>query len=156
MDSTLNVLFVCLGNICRSPLAEGVFRHRVQRSGLEDRFHVDSCGTSAYHVGEPPDPGSVSVAGDHGIDLSAQRSRQLRPDDLRKFHYVICMDASNVRNTRRVGDGPIRMLREWDPDGPGGVPDPWGGGLGGFEQVFAIVDRSCAALLDDIRAQHGL
>jgi protein-tyrosine phosphatase len=152
----VGVLFVCLGNICRSPLAEGVFRHRVAEAGLDADFRIDSCGTSGYHVGEPPDPGSVQVAGRRGIDLSDQRSRKLVASDLSSFDYVVCMDASNVRNTRRLGDGPIQQLREDDPQGPGPVPDPWGGGLNGFEEVFAIVDRSCEALLARICDERGL
>lgn len=152
----VGVLFVCLGNICRSPLAEGVFRYRVADAGLEDAFLIDSCGTSGYHVGEPPDPGSIQVAGRRGIDLGEQRSRQLSPSDLRAFDYVVCMDASNVRNTRRLGAGPIGQLRDDDPLGPGPVPDPWGGGLSGFEEVFSIVDRSCEALLTRICQERCL
>ncbi len=152
----MKVLFVCLGNICRSPLAEGVFRHLVDQQGLSSRFTIDSCGTSGYHVGEPPDPGSVRVAAAHGIDLSAQRSRRLTAGDLSDFDLIVCMDGSNVRNAHRLGSGPIRRLRDWDPDGPGDVPDPWGGGLGGFEQVYSIVHRSCAALLEELLRESGL
>ena len=152
----MRILFVCLGNICRSPLAEGVFRHLVEQEGLSERFFIDSCGTSGYHAGDPPDPGSVRVAAAHGIDLSGQRSRRLLASDLQSFDRVVCMDASNLRNARLLGTGRIDRLRDWDPEGQGDVPDPWGGGFDGFEQVYRIIHRCCEALLEELRREGDL
>lgn len=158
MPQEIGVLFICLGNICRSPLAHGVFQDRVDRAGLSHRFVIDSCGTNSYHQGEPPDPGSVRVARAHGLDVSGQRSRPLVRADLTRFEHLICMDASNRRTVERVGGDPaVRLLREWDVQGVGdAVPDPWGGGFDGFEHVYQIVDRCCDRLLDDLINRHGL
>lgn len=162
----ISVIFVCLGNICRSPLAEGVFRAQVEAAGLRHRFRIDSAGTSAYHVGEPPDPGSVRVAREHGIDLSAQRARQFVEEDLGDFDYVIAMDPSNKINIERLRQrsatplaGQLWLMRNFEEssDGSGedrGVPDPWGGGAHGFEAVYDLVDRSCRHLLAHIRSQE--
>lgn len=158
MSQEIGVLFICLGNICRSPLAHGVFEDRVARAGLSARFRIDSCGTSDHHQGEPPDPGSVRVARAHGLDVSGQRSRPLVRRDLARFEHLICMDQSNRRSVLRLGgDQPVRLLREWDVHDVGGaVPDPWGGGFDGFEHVYQIVDRCCDRLLADLIARHGL
>ncbi|MCB9761079.1 MAG: low molecular weight phosphotyrosine protein phosphatase [Alphaproteobacteria bacterium] len=153
----VSVLFICLGNICRSPLAEGVFAALVEAEGLP--IQVDSCGTSRYHVGESPDPGSVRVALAHGVDIRHQRARQLLPPDVERFDYLICMDRSNERHVRAVaGDKRVWRLREFEPQ-PGGapdVPDPWGGGADGFAEVYRIVDRCCRRLLSQIVEDHGL
>lgn len=167
MASPVKVLFVCLGNICRSPLAEGVFRAKVIEAGLEDHIHVDSSGTSSYHAGDPPDPGSVRVARRAGIDISAQRSRQFVAEDLTRFDLIIAMDGSNRRNILRMVDdietvrGRLWLMRnfEHEHDGSGhdeGVPDPWGGGARGFEQVYDIIDRASDRLLRFVRDTHGL
>lgn len=148
---TTSVLFVCLGNICRSPLAEGVFLHQVQGRGLNDRFRADSAGTSAYHVGETPDPRSIEVAARHGIRLPS-KARKVRAGDFEAFDVIVPMDTANRRDLLARCPDPlaekVRLLREFDPDGPGDVPDPYYGGPGGFDTVFAMVDRSCARLLD--------
>ena len=152
-DVRLRVLFVCMGNICRSPLAESVFRHLVRERGVEDRFEIDSAGTSGYHAGDPPDPRSVATARARGIEV-AGCSRPLDGRDLHEFHYLIVMDAENrafVDRLRAVGGGAARVhrLREWDPAGGSlDVPDPYYGGGRGFEEVQDIVERSCAALLE--------
>ena len=153
--SKTSVLFVCLGNICRSPLAEGVFRNLVQEPGLEGDFEIDSAGTGAWHVGEPPDRRSASVAAAHGIELDGT-ARQLEAEDLRDFDYVIAMDRDNLRAIERTrdrasGDAAVHLLREFDPRGGEEVPDPYYGGPGGFENVFQMVRRSCQALLDHLR-----
>jgi protein-tyrosine phosphatase len=146
---TTSVLFVCLGNICRSPLAEGIFRSVVERADLSDRFDIDSAGTGSWHVGNPPHPGSIAVAHAHGVDISDQRSRQLRPSDLERFDWIVAMDQSNMRNIRRLtpeGDG-AQLLRLLDgvPDGPDDVPDPYY--EGGFDRVYDLVEAGCRALL---------
>ncbi|MCB9742202.1 MAG: low molecular weight phosphotyrosine protein phosphatase [Alphaproteobacteria bacterium] len=155
----VSVLFICLGNICRSPLAEGVFRAAVAREGLSERFVIDSCGTSAYHAGEPPDPGSVRIARERGLDISGQRSRPLAPEDAERFDYLVCMDASNRRNVLRVApEEKVFLMRDFEPGGPStqGVPDPWGGGADGFAEVYEIVARCSSGLLRQIRDDQRL
>jgi protein-tyrosine phosphatase len=158
----IKVLFVCLGNICRSPLAEAVFRHRVRAAGLEDRFEIDSAGTSDYHEGEPPDRRAAAVARRHGIELTG-RSRPITASDLRRFDYIVVMDAQNLRDVRRLAERvrpepEIRRLREFDAESAGDldVPDPYYGGEQGFETVQRIVERSCDGLLAHIRSERSL
>jgi len=155
------ILFVCLGNICRSPLAEGVFRHLVLERGLAGRFQIDSAGTSSYHEGEPPDARSTAVARTRGIVLTG-RARQLVPADFERFDYVITMDSeiqeSVERMRKKSHDGAVvKLLREYDPEARGDydVPDPYYGGPRGFEQVHDMVERSCAHLLDTIVSERG-
>lgn len=156
-----SVLFVCLGNICRSPLAEGVLVHLLEEQGLEDRVHVDSAGTGAWHAGEGPDPRSVDVARRNGVKLRGQ-ARQVRPGDFSRFTHVVAMDLENLRNLEALrkaagGGARLSLLREWDPEGGSGaeVPDPYYGGPGGFDQVFAMVERSCRALLEELKEEGG-
>lgn len=160
-DSTASnqtsVLFVCLGNICRSPLAEGVFRHMVDAAGLSERFDIDSAGTGAWHVGERPDARAAMVAEQHGVSLEC-RARQLTEGDLQRFDYVIAMDRDNLENIRRMAgatgsEAEVLLLRDFDPEGEGDeVPDPYYGGASGFETVYEMVQRSCANLLERLRA----
>ncbi len=151
----IRILFVCLGNICRSPLAEAVFRHKVRERGVENRFEIDSAGTSAYHLGCPPDSRSARVARGRGIEMTGT-ARQLTAQDLRRFDYVIAMDTENLAEVERLrsrvgGSARVHRLREWDPQPDGlDVPDPYYGGARGFEDVHDIVDRSCEALLDHL------
>lgn len=160
-DEPIRVLFICLGNICRSPLAEAIFRHEVETRGLADRFRIDSAGTSNYHVGSPPDERSAEVARARGIRMGGT-SRPVVAADLREFNYLIAMDAANLRELRRLqaetgGDARIHRLREWDPQGGDhDVPDPYFGGPKGFENVHDVIARSCAALADHIVADHEL
>jgi protein-tyrosine phosphatase len=159
MPLPTRVLFVCLGNICRSPLAEAVFRHKVRERGVEDEFEIDSAGTSGYHNGAPPDRRSSETARRRGVELAGQ-SRQLSAADLRRFDYVIAMDRENLHEIRSLeaaagGSARIHRLREWDPERSGpDVPDPYYGGPGGFDEVHDIVDRSCDALLDHVLAER--
>lgn len=157
-NGRISILFVCLGNICRSPLAESVFRHLVRERGIEDRFVIDSAGTSGYHAGDPPDARSVQTARSRGIEVTGT-SRQITPADLQHYDYVIAMDGENLRNIEELpgagDDVRIHLLREWDPEAPGAdVPDPYYGGPRGFEQVQDIVERSCEALLESLLADH--
>lgn len=148
------ILFVCLGNICRSPLAEGIFRHLATEAGLDGRFEVDSAGTGAWHVGEPPDRRSLGVARKNGVTLEG-RARQVEPEDFAAFDLLVAMDRDNLRQLEalrdRVGGGtPIRLLREFDPEAGGDleVPDPYYGGPDGFDRVYEMVHRSCMTLLE--------
>lgn len=150
------ILFVCLGNICRSPLAAGVFRHLADASGADGLFRVDSAGTGAWHVGEPPDPRSRRVARKHGIELDG-RARQVTPDDLSDFDVVVAMDRDNLarlETLRDARDAPaqLHLLREFDPDAEDDleVPDPYYGGRDGFDHVYTIIERSCRALLEEL------
>jgi len=161
MSQKISVLFVCLGNICRSPLAEGVFRHILDEGGVTDRFRVDSAGTGSWHVGESPDHRSVRSAATHGVALTGH-SRQVQPEDFRTFDFIVAMDQSNLSHLQQYRDGvggeaALFLLREFDPEGgPGAeVPDPYYGGPNGFEEVYDMVDRSCRELLTHILEERG-
>lgn len=154
MAGKTRILFVCLGNIVRSPLAENMFRLLVEQSGVAGKYDLDSAGTSSYHIGEPPDERMRRVAAGKGLQVVG-RSRQLIPQDLDRFDLIIAMDSSNYNHLMRLSadDGQaskIHMMREWDPQGDpdAGVPDPWYGGMDGFERTFEIVERSCRGLFD--------
>lgn len=157
----IRVLFVCLGNICRSPLAEAVFRHLVGERRWTDRFEIDSAGTSGWHRGAPPDWRSAEVARRRGIEL-AGASRKVTAADLRRFDYVIAMDAENRAALDELraasgGTAEVRQLREFEPGaGSLDVPDPYYGGPRGFEDVHEIVERACAGLLAHIAAERGV
>ncbi len=153
------VLFVCLGNICRSPLAEGVFAHLAAQRGMADRFAVDSAGTAGYHVGEGVDRRSRAVAAAHGIRLEGA-ARQVSAADVDRPGVVVAMDASNLRFLKGLASkrsrAEIVLMRDYDAVEPGaGVPDPYYGGPGGFEEVYEIIERSCRALLDELAKRTG-
>jgi protein-tyrosine phosphatase len=152
------ILFVCLGNIVRSPLAENMFRHLAEQEGLGDKYEVDSAGTSAYHVGESPDPRMRRVAAGRGFEYTG-RARQVSRSDLEDFDLVIPMDSSNrdalLELTRNQGqEDKLYLMRQFDPQGgpEAPVPDPYYGGIDGFENVFNIVQRSCQGLLDALES----
>jgi protein-tyrosine phosphatase len=148
-------LFVCLGNICRSPLAEGVMRHKVRQAGQMDRFSLDSAGTGAWHVGNPADRRSVSVGAIHGVDLSDLRARQVSVEDFYRFDLILAMDVSNLSDLRSMqpGDGvaELALYRSYCDDGEQDVPDPYYGGDRGFEDVYQMINRASDVLL----AKHG-
>lgn len=155
----IKVIFVCLGNICRSPLAEGVFRELVREKGWDPQFVIDSAGTASYHIGKSPDPGSRRVALRHGFSIEDLRARQFTHQDLDQWDYVIAMDASNRNNIKKLGElgGELWLMRDFDPLEKGGnVPDPWSLGDEAFMESYQIIQRSCKALLDYIEAKHGL
>lgn len=162
MSEPVRVLFVCLGNICRSPLAEGVLRHRVECAGLSEWIHIDSAGTGAWHVGEPPDRRMSETAGRHGVSLAGQTARQFKAEDLAAFNHVFVMDKNNLNDVLYLDvdesfEFKVRLFREFDPE-PGDfqVPDPYYGGPEGFENVFAMVDRTCNLMLHRLVEEHGL
>lgn len=149
------IVFVCLGNICRSPTAEGVFQHLVNERGLERFFYVDSAGTSAYHIGERANSKSRKTAEKHGMKLKS-RARRFETRDLEEFDLILAMDTENLHNIVALDKGDqfsdkIKMMRDFDPNpGDGNVPDPYYGGMDGFEMVFEVVLRSCENLLDEL------
>jgi protein-tyrosine phosphatase len=152
------VLFVCLGNICRSPTAEGVMRALVRDAGLQERIALDSAGTGAWHVGDSPDARATEAARRRGIALEGA-ARQVRPRDFEEFDVILAMDRSNLRSLQRMAPdeharAKVRLLREWDPSANGDldVPDPYYGGPGGFEEVLDLVQAACTALLEELRA----
>ncbi|MBC8332037.1 MAG: low molecular weight phosphotyrosine protein phosphatase [Anaerolineae bacterium] len=154
MSDSTHICFVCLGNIVRSPLAESMFRHLAEQAGLGHKYEVDSAGTSGWHVGEEPDRRMRRVAAEHGFRYTG-RSRQVTKRDFLEFDWIIAMDASNHADLSRLADSEaarlkIRLMREFDPQGSPNdpVPDPYYGGIDGFEEVFQIVERSCLGLLD--------
>lgn len=155
----IRVLFVCMGNICRSPTAQGVFTSLVRERGWLDRFHIDSAGTLDYHVGDPPDPRAQSAALLRGVDLSSLRARQVCEKDFQAFDYVLAMDRENLDDLRRQcpaqNHDRVKLFLEFAPDaGVDEVPDPYYGGAGGFERVLALVTAASEGLLEHIEDRH--
>lgn len=154
----VNVLFVCLGNICRSPISQGVFEDLLRREGLEDEVFVDSAGTGARHVGHPPDGRAQESAGKRGLDLSGQRARRVTLEDCQRFEYVIVMDRHNyeaVSSLCRQSEAEVRLFLEYAPDpDQDEVPDPYFGGPDGFEHVLDLVEEAAEGLLEDVRRRH--
>ncbi|MFN2195302.1 MAG: low molecular weight protein-tyrosine-phosphatase [Anaerolineales bacterium] len=156
MADKTKILFVCLGNIVRSPLAENIFRQLADEANLGYKYQVDSAGTGAWHVGEAPDSRMVRVAAQHGMQYTG-RARQIARDDLEKFDLLVVMDRDNravLYNMMRgiKQQSKIHMLREFDPQAKidAEVPDPYYGGSEGFERVYQIVRRSCEGLLNSL------
>ncbi len=159
MSEPVRVLFVCLGNICRSPSAEGVFRTLAESSDLAGRIQIDSCGTGSWHVGKPPDPRAQAAAARRGIDISGLRARQLEAVDLDRFDYVLVMDRQNLADVRDIwhqngGTEPVLFL-QYGCSGQEEVPDPYYGGEDGFEQVLDLIHQAGEGLLSDIRERLG-
>jgi protein-tyrosine phosphatase len=151
----MRILFVCLGNICRSPLAEAIFVHKARSRGL-DHFEVDSCGTSNYNLGYGHDPRTLRNAIKNGVTVE-HVARQLTPRDLSGFDRVLVMDKSNLRATLGVADQrdhhKIMLIRAFDPNGEGEVPDPYYGGEEDFQEVFEMLDRCVEGLLSDLEKE---
>lgn len=154
----VRVLFVCMGNICRSPTAEGVFKHYVAEAGLAEQVTSDSAGTHDYHIGEPPDPRAQHAASRRGYDLSPLRGRPVGPRDFADFDYVLAMDEVNLRFLERLCPSQHRyklmLFMEFSASaGMHEVPDPYGGGPGGFELVLDMVEQAAQGLLRHLRAR---
>ena len=154
-ENPYKIVFVCLGNICRSPTAEGIFQHLVNERGLQPYFYIDSAGTSAYHIGEPANSKSRQVAERHGVKLQS-RARKFEPEDLEEFDLILAMDRENYDNLKQLDQNDeysdkILLMRDFDPQpGNGEVPDPYFGGMDGFQNVFEILRRSSKELLDEL------
>ena len=150
----MKILMVCLGNICRSPLAEGIMRNKIDKHGLN--WSVDSAGTGSWHVGEQPDHRSVEVARKYGIDITNQRARQFRATDLKDFDLIYAMDSSNFRNildkanSREEKEKVNMIMNEVQPGYNQNVPDPYWNN-DGFEQVFQMLDTACERIIESYR-----
>jgi protein-tyrosine phosphatase len=150
------ILFVCMGNICRSPTAEGVFRKLLEEQAPELDVHVDSAGTHAYHVGSPPDPRAQRAAQRRGVNLSGQRARRVTEHDFAHFELVLAMDELNRETLLEICPaehrGRVRLLLEFAPHlGRSNVPDPYYGGSNGFEQVLDLVEEAAVGVLEHLR-----
>ena len=159
MNSTVEVCFVCLGNICRSPLAQGVFETLVKQEGLQDRIIISSAGTSHWHVGGPPDPRMQQTARQHGIHLNSW-ARQFQAADFKQMDLVLAMDHSNLDALQQMRPASelhdkLFLFRSFDPENNGDldVPDPYYGGDKGFETVYQMVERTCPKVLQHLQAK---
>ena len=155
----VRLLFVCLGNICRSPTAEGVMRALVNEAGLADEIQLESAGTGAWHVGSPPDARAAQAAYARGVTLEG-RARQVRAEDFADFDLLLAMDRENLRTLRTIAPGEherakVRLLRDFDPAGEGelDVPDPYYSAPGSFDEVFELVHAACQGLLQELREE---
>ncbi|MBM6385556.1 MULTISPECIES: low molecular weight protein-tyrosine-phosphatase [Paenibacillus] len=154
----VRVLFVCLGNICRSPMAEAVLRHKIEERGLQHQIQVDSAGTGDWHIGKPPHEGTRKLLDSYQISYADMAARQFGSADFNQFDYIVCMDDSNIANVRKITGGaeadimkfmdllPNESLRE--------VPDPYF--TGNFEEVYKLVEAGCNVLLEQIQKDHSL
>ena len=160
MAKKISVLFVCLGNICRSPTAHGIFRHKVKQQNLQQWIDVDSAGTAAYHIGEAPDLRSIKAAANRGIKIQDLRARQVLHKDFAEFDYILAMDHKNLAvlekmKSRTSNRAHVALLLDYVPTcSITDVPDPYYGGPSGFEQVLDLVDAACDALLNEIIQSH--
>ena len=158
----VRVCFVCLGNICRSPTAEGVFRSLVARAGLDHAFEIDSAGTGSWHAGDRADARSRAAAAERGVALES-RARTFHPEDFERFDYVLAMDLENRADLEALATDSaarerIRLLRDFETGAPpdSEVPDPYYGGDAGFEAVLDICEAACGGLLEQLRERHAL
>ena len=150
----VSVLFVCMGNICRSPTAEGVFRHFVQEAGLADRIKIDSAGTHAYHTGEPADRRASAAAERRGYSLADIRARRVQAEDFENFNYIVAMDRLNhvtlIDRADAEHHDKIRLFMEFSSAEEDEVPDPYYGGAAGFDRVQDLVEEASRGLLETL------
>ena len=155
----IRILFICLGNICRSPTAEAVFRRVVKEAGLDGQVEIDSAGTGDWHVGEPPDLRATQAATQRGYDLTLLRARQVGTDDFAAFDYVLAMDAENLRALERLCPPghrhKVKLFTAFCSTGECAVPDPYAGGPQGFELVLDLVEDCARGLLREVRSRPG-
>lgn len=152
----MNVLFVCMGNICRSPMAEGIFRREIAKAGLMDKVHIDSAGTHSYHVGSKPDQRAQNAANKRGVNISGLRGRQVANVDFEKFDYILAMDTVNLNNLKRRAParlhGKLRLLLSYSRKYPNlDVPDPYYGGISGFEENLDMIEDAVQGLIKEIQ-----
>jgi len=157
----VSVLFVCMGNICRSPTAHGVFLDLVNKAGMEEFIKVDSAGTHAYHVSEPPDPRAQEAAQKRDVDLSDLRARRAVQDDFYEYDYIVAMDQANLSNLLSIApkgyEGKLKLFLDYAPHlNVREVPDPYYGGRNGFERVLDLIEDASRGMLDDLKAKHNL
>ncbi len=158
-----SVLFVCLGNICRSPLAQGIFEHELKKQGLDSQFDADSAGTSGWHEGEPPHKGSIAIAKKYGISIERQKSRPVHAKDGELFDYILAMDNQNrasLLDEFRFPTNKIHLMRDFSREVPLqkglAVPDPWGKGGEAFEEVFAILEDAVQGFIELLKNRTSL
>lgn len=154
----MKILFVCLGNICRSPLAEAIFNHKIKVQKLDFLFESDSCGTGNYHIGGPADARTISIAVKYHVGIN-HVARQLLEEDLIDYDQIIAMDQSNYSNILRIAAAKdnkhkVRLMRDYDPKGKGDVPDPYYGTEKDFQEVFEILDRSIDQLIVELKNKN--
>ncbi|MGR3762778.1 low molecular weight protein-tyrosine-phosphatase [Rossellomorea sp. NS-SX7] len=154
----INVLFVCLGNICRSPMAEAVFKVKVAEEGLEEKIHIDSAGTGGWHIGKPPHEGTLSILRENNIKGDDLSARQFSPDD-KRFDYIVAMDDSNAANIKEVlpeefHGSVFRLLDLVEDSTEKDVPDPYF--TGNFQEVYRLVESGCSQLLIKIKKEHNM
>ena len=154
----MKVLFVCLGNICRSPTAEGVFRRALEQAGLADDVEIDSCGVGSWHVGKAPDARAQQAALSRGIDLSSLRARQLTEQDFAEFDYVLGMDQDNLRAMRELkpanSQAHVGLFLDFAGTPGAEVPDPYYGGDEGFENVLTMIEAASAGLIQHLKCER--
>lgn len=156
----INVLFVCLGNICRSPMAEAVFRHQLKERHLENRISVDSAGTGDWHLGKPPHEGTRKLLDQYGISYDGMRARQVLMQDYQEFDYIVCMDSNNERDVRQLfgsnscGHAKVFKFMDLLPENSSDdVPDPYY--TGNFDEVYELVSKGCKRLIEQIGAENS-
>ncbi|ANK87578.1 MULTISPECIES: low molecular weight protein-tyrosine-phosphatase [unclassified Rhizobium] len=152
----IGILFVCMGNICRSPLAEGIFTHLVNQARLRDRFTIDSAGTGGWHEGEPPDRRSIAVARRHGIDIAGQRARRIRSIDFVSVDLIVAMDRDNVAELNRITspEANIQLFGDIALGTGEDIADPYYGGPEGFELLYTKLLTGCSSLLETLVAER--
>lgn len=154
VQAPLRLLVVCLGNICRSPMAEGALRARLREAGLDGSVVVDSVGTGGWHVGDPPDERAIATASRHGVDISGLRGRQLQASDFHEFDWLLCADDSNLRAVKALRPHDARagvaLFMKW-AGLRGAIPDPYTGTAEDFERVWTLVDRAAQGVVERLR-----
>ena len=155
MARPIGILMVCLGNICRSPMAEGVLRARLEEAGLGERVKVDSAATGSSHIDHPPDERAVACAAKHGVDISAQRARRLMLEDFDEFDVILCADRTILHDARirkpRTSHADVELLLEWSGLGKKDIPDPYYGDARDFDKAFKLVDAAALGVVERIR-----
>jgi protein-tyrosine phosphatase len=156
-NEKIRVLFVCTGNICRSPTAEGVFVHYVDEAGLGDRIAADSAGTHGYHIGDPPDPRSIRMAASRGVDIAAQRARKVTGEDFDAFDYIVAMDTSHLNALEQMrggGKAKLALLLPYGDSGRKDVPDPYYLQERAFAEAFDLIENGILGFLAHLRLNH--